>query len=600
MITYTSATKKIAEEAFQAALLGDLDKVKQLAGHTFHLETCDEKGNSLLHYAVRSKNLELVRFLTEAGGLDLTWANADLVTPFDLAHIQAKEHPGDLAAEEMEAWIASVCGFSHEACYRNPVVRGMYPDPSIVRVGEDYYMVNSSFIFFPGIPVSHSRDLVHWETIGYVAADPDWARKYLGPLEGGRGFWAPDISYHDGWFTVCATLRMNDDADCIQTQFVARSRKPEGPYEKPVIHKVLGIDPSIFHDEDGRTYMLLNRGARIMEISEDGKECLSEPELIWYGWDKHGPEGPHILKKDGWYYCFLAEGGTGIGHKITVARSRQLMGPYEDCPYNPIMTQKDPAAAIQCCGHGKPVSIPDGRWYMVYLCSRYLDGKWGILGRETCLDEITWTPDGWPLVNQRKGPSYMAKLPLNRLQKPDPVKLPYDGWLCPRTIDRERSFVSPEGILRIRGEGKDLNDRSCVSLLVKRQPDFNFTCEYEMWAPDEDGYRDAGLTLYYDENTFIKFGIKDRCLFVREYVDNAYVRCLEQDFEPGSSHVYLKIVTEGLKRSFYINGTVVGVLDHVTSLCSEGLKKGKRFTGAMTGVYNNGTNFICWRQHRSI
>lgn len=93
--------------------------------------------------------------------------------------------------------------------------------------------------------MSHSRDLVHWETIGYVAADPDWARKYLGPLEGGRGFWAPDISYHDGWFTVCATLRMNDDADCIQTQFVARSRKPEGPYEKPVIHKVLGIDPSI-------------------------------------------------------------------------------------------------------------------------------------------------------------------------------------------------------------------------------------------------------------------------------------------------------------------------------------------------------------------
>ena len=112
MITYTSDTKKSAEEAFQAALLGDLDKVKQLAGHTFHLETCDEEGNSLLHYAVRSRNLKLVRFLTEAGGMDLTWANADLVTPFDLAHIQAKEHPGDLAAEEMEAWIASVCGFS--------------------------------------------------------------------------------------------------------------------------------------------------------------------------------------------------------------------------------------------------------------------------------------------------------------------------------------------------------------------------------------------------------------------------------------------------------------------------------------------------------
>ena len=600
MITYTSATRQNAEEAFEAALAGDLKRVQKLADYTFHMETCDEEGNSLLHYAVRGGNLKLVRFLTEVCGLDPSWANKALVTPFDLAHRQAEaEGPGSNAAE-IEAWMALWCGFDYESCYRNPILRGMYPDPSIVRVGEDYYMVNSSFVFFPGIPVSHSRDLVHWETIGYVMADPCWAKEHLGPLEGGRGFWAPDISYHNGWFTVCATLRLNDDADCIQTQFVSRSRRPEGPYGEPVIHRVAGIDPSIFHDEDGRSYMLLNRGARIMEISEDGKECLSKPQLIWYGWDKHGPEGPHILKKDGWYYCFLAEGGTGMGHKITVARSRQLMGPYEDCPYNPIMTQKDPAAAIQCCGHGKPVSTPDGRWYMVYLCSRYLENKWGMLGRETCLDEINWTADGWPVVNQRKGPSYMAKRPLGTSYVQKASGLPYSGWLCPRTIDGSRITVFEDGCLQIRGEAMDLNDRACGSLLVKRQPDFNFTCEYEMWAPGKDGYQDAGLTLYYDENTYIKFGIKGDCLFVEEYVDNAYIRRQEGKFVPGTGPVFLKIVTAALNRTFYVNQEKFCTFEGVTSICSEGLKKGKRFTGAMTGVYNNGTNLICWRQHRSI
>ena len=131
MITYTSATKKIAEEAFQAALFGRSGQSKAAGRPYLPFGTCDEKGNSLLHYAVRSKNLELVRFLTEAGGLDLTWANADLVTPFDLAHIQAKEHPGDLGGRGNGSWIASVCGFSHEACYRNPVVRGMYQIPAL-------------------------------------------------------------------------------------------------------------------------------------------------------------------------------------------------------------------------------------------------------------------------------------------------------------------------------------------------------------------------------------------------------------------------------------------------------------------------------------
>lgn len=629
MIISTSGISEAAEMAFEAAGRGDMDQVLKLADTTFHMEECDIHGNSILHYAVRGGNVELVRFLTEICGLDPAWANKELVTPYDLAY-ETSVAAGTIG--EIEKYFRDVCGFSHESCYRNPVVRGMYPDPSIVRVGDDYYMVNSSFIYFPGIPISHSRDLVHWKVIGHVMTDPDWALRHLGPLDGGRGFWAPDISYHDGWFYVCATLRLGDDAPCIQTQIVTRASLPQGPYEEPVIHPVRGIDPSIFTDDDGQRYMLLNRGARIMKISPDGKKCLSSPRMIWYGSNKHGPEGPHLLKKDGYYYCFLAEGGTGKGHQISVARARTLYGPYEDCPYNPVMTQKDSAGAIQCCGHGKPVSTPDGRWYMVYLCSRFIDGRYGMLGRETCLDEIQWTADGWPMVNHGRGPSYMAHLPFRGIEKGEAgtgtgagtkamqpcSRLPWGDWVSPRTISGEHIRLEADGSIEITGDGLDLCHQNCRSLLLKRQPDFTFQAEFQMdiiheSVSREDGGQDAGfcgdagqgasfsgdagLVLYYDENTYIKFGITKTCVFVAEYIDNRYVRRQERPFSYEGNALVLRIETEGLCRGFLLNGQLICRWEDVTSICSEGFNKGKRFTGAMYGVYNNGTNIVRWRQH---
>lgn len=628
MIISASGTDGTVRAAFEAAGRGDLGAVKALADLSFHMETCDPEGNSLLHYGVKSGNLELARFLTQVCGLDPAWANKELVTPFDLA---AEESARLGRTGEIEAFFRERLGFSREGCYRNPIIRGMAPDPSIVRVGEDYYMVHSSFLYFPGIPISHSKDLVHWRVIGYVMTDPRWAKEHLGPLEGGRGFWAPDISYADGWFYVCATLRLNDDAPCIQLQMVTRSRRPEGPYEEPVLHPVRGIDPSLFLDDDGRRYMLLNRGARLMEVSRDGKELLSKPEMIWYGSLKHGPEGPHILKKDGWYYCFLAEGGTGMGHQVTVARSRSLKGPYEDCPYNPIMTQRHEAGAIQCCGHGKPVDTPDGRWFMVYLCSRFVDGKWGFLGRETCLDAVTWTADGWPLINGGRGPSAMAALPFGGggplgaggfagAGRGDPERggtlaahapaspdaaLPWGGWLSPRTIDPAAAGVEADGSLWLRGDGRDLSHKGCRALLLRHQPDFSFDAAFEMEAESgaaaalgKEG--SAGLTLYYDENTYIKFGIGGGFLFAEEFVDRGYARREEKPFFWDGSPVALEIKTRGLRRVFCVNGQPVFCFEQVTSICSEGLKKGKRFTGAMFGVYVHGKDLVRWRQHGSV
>lgn len=591
MNLYTSKTEGIARKAFEAAKKGDKKLVIHLIDHAFNVEDCDEEGNSILHYAVKGKNLELAVYLVEKCGLDPAWANQNMVTPYDLA-----------AGTPVEEYFKTVCGFGTDDCYRNPVQRGMHPDPSVLRVGEDYYMVNSSFIYFPCIPISHSRDLVHWNIIGYAVTDERWAEENLGGLEGGRGFWAPDISWHNGRFYICATLRQNDDAPFIQTQMVTSSELPEGPYETPVIHNVLGIDPSIFTDDDGKRYMLVNRGARIMEISEDGKEILSDPALIWYGHSGHAPEGPHLIKKDGYYYCFLAEGGTGKGHMITVARSKNLYGPYEDCPFNPIMHQKDEIAAIQCCGHGKPVQTQDGRWFITYLCSRFIEGQWGMLGRETCLDEICWTADGWPVINRGRGPSYMAPLPFSPEQGSKTERKECGAWLSPRTRDNTRIRVEEDGTVWIKGDGKDLCQKECRSLLVKCQPDFQFTFEFTMDMPEEETgefVSDAGLVLYYDENTYIKFGLEKEEVFVTEYIDQSYVRTEKKPFS-FQGPVTLGIETDGLKRTFLLNNRRLWQWTDVKSICSEGLVKGKRFTGAMYGVYVNGSNLLRWRQHSKI
>ncbi len=600
MNLYTSKTEAAAKKGFEAARRGDLAELELAVRHSFNICDCDGEGNSLLHHVVPSGNLEAVRFLVEQCNMDPAWSNKQGVTPYDLAE-----------TEEINRYFEEICGFKKDQCYRNPVCRGMHADPSIVRVGEDYYMVNSSFVFFPCIPISHSRDLVHWEVIGHAVTDRDWAREHLGPLEGGRGFWAPDISYHNGKFYICATLRNNDDAEYIQTQVVMSSDRPEGPYTTPVIHNVLGIDPSIFTDEDGKRYMLVNRGARIMEISEDGSQVLSEPKLIWYGHSGWAPEGPHLLKKDGYYYCFLAEGGTGKGHRICVGRSKHLYGPYEDCPYNPIMTQRDEIAAIQCCGHGKPVQTPDGRWFIVYLCSRFVDGQWGMLGRETCLDEITWTPDGWPIINKGKGPSYMAALPfggdgqVETAEKGDAkaqgAAARVSSWIAPRTINPDHARVEEDGSLWICGDGRDLRDRDCQSLLVKHQPDFAFSMEFEMEfdGQPEAFESEAGVTLYYDENTYVKFGVTKDRIILKEFVDDRYVRSEEKAFSFGGPMVF-RVETDGLSRAFYYNDEFLWKWEDVTSICSEGLRKGKRFTGATYGVYGYGKNILRWRQHSNV
>ncbi len=577
---------------FLAALAGDFAVLKYVVEYSrASMNIYDAAHRNVLHYGTLSGNLDIVTYLVERVGMNPLAGDLDLLTPFDLAR--------EKGYKAIEEYFEKICGGGLEQMYRNPVRTGMFPDPSIVRVGEDYYMVNSSFVFFPSIPVSHSKDLVHWKIIGHAVTNPKWAA--LDNLEGGRGFWAPDISYHDGKFFVTATYRLNDTGTVYRKQFIMSSDKPEGPYSEPAIIDEDGIDPSIFVDDDGRKYMLLNRGARIFELNRECTKQISQAELLFYGDNKRAPEGPHLLKKDGYYYLFEAEGGTGPGHRITVSRSRTLKGVYEPCPYNPIMRQWDEGAAIQRCGHGKPVMTQNGQWYMVYLCGRMVDGKYSILGRETALDAITWTADGWPIVNGLKGPSTLNLLPDLPRQEEENFRENFEdgvlslNWMTPRPPEEESIRVFDKK-LHLCASKYPLSDTRCRSVLVQRQKDFIFKASTTLLTQGITDGQEAGITCYYDENTYLTYGVvKEQERFylrVTEHIDTEDRISLERDVTEELNDGYeirLVVLTRYLQRAFIysIGGKEqeLGVLDNVYYLCDEGLKKGKRFTGAMIGVY---------------
>ncbi len=297
--------------------------------------------------------------------------------------------------------------------YKNPIRRGFFPDPSVIRVGDDYYMVNSSFQYFPAIPISHSRDLIHWEIIGHAITDSSYLD--LSEIPDSHGIWAPDIEYINGTFYITATLRLSGEGkrgnNVLRRQLIVSSKNPEGPYSSPSWIEVDDIDPSLFVDVDGTPYMVIAPACRLVELSPDLTRSVSEPKVAWGGTGERCSEGPHIFYKDGFYYAMVAEGGTGYGHGINVARSRNLFGPYEQSPYNPVMRQKDPASPIQRAGHGKLVQGSDGSWWCAYLCGRPNEGNYTTVGRETALDPVQWTDDGWFTINCGKGPSLEQKAP---------------------------------------------------------------------------------------------------------------------------------------------------------------------------------------------
>ncbi len=248
--------------------------------------------------------------------------------------------------------------------YQNPVIPGFYPDPSVCRVGEDYYLVTSTFQYFPGVPVFHSRDLVHWRQIGHCLT-----RASQLPLENASsygGIYAPTIRYHDGVFYMITT---NVNAG---KHFIVSTSDPAGEWSEPVWIDQAGIDPSLLFDGDRVYFSWTMRGAIYQaELDIGTGKLLTEPRLIWRGTGGRYPEAPHLYKIDGTYYLMVAEGGTENGHMETLARSSSPWGPFEPCPHNPILTHRNRGAhSIQGTGHADVVQAHDGSWWAVFLAFR--------------------------------------------------------------------------------------------------------------------------------------------------------------------------------------------------------------------------------------
>lgn len=491
--------------------------------------------------------------------------------------------------------------------YSNPVQRGFFPDPSIIRVEDDYYMVNSTFQYFPAIPISHSKDMVHWEIIGHAIVNSDYLD--LSDIPDSHGIWAPDISYVDGKFYIFATLRLAGDGkrnnNVLRRQLMVRSDKPEGPYSQPAWLEVDSIDPSHFVDDDGKHYMVISPGIRIVPISDDCTKVLGEAITIWEGTGERCAEGPHILKKDGWYYGILAEGGTGYGHGVNIARSRTLTGKYEPSPYNPVMRQLDPEEQIQRTGHGKLVQTQDGDWWMYYLCGRRNEGNYTTVGRETALDPVVFDADGWFKVNDGKGPSKKQIAP--NLETDAYKKKTMDDfnesklnltWEFVRNPDYGTvSLTERPGYLRIWTRDGQLSERRSKNTLVRREQELSYTASTKLdFYPSKDGEQ-AGIICYYSTVTYIRWSIcyeNGRKLQLVMNRNNGEELVAEVENVLNQT-IYLRVVVNKQKRDFYysydgedwIHG---GTIDPCVFLCDEGVPEDrKRHTGTLVGIYaNNG------------
>jgi alpha-N-arabinofuranosidase len=297
---------------------------------------------------------------------------------------------------------------------QNPILPGTYPDPSVCRVGDDYYLVTSTFEYFPGLPVFHSNDLAHWEQIGHVI-DRDGMLDFDGIASSG-GLYAPTIRHHDGLFWVVCTLVDQQD-DRRGGNFVVTATNPAGPWSEPVWLGESGIDPSLFFDDDGRVWVHGTRLAAdpewfhqtevwLRELDVETMRLTGPEHILWTGALKGAvwAEGPHLYKIDGRYYLLAAEAGTEFHHAISVARSESVTGPYEGCKGNPVLTHRhlgrgEPVVGV---GHADLVEGPDGSWWAVLLAMRTYGGYHYNLGRETFLVPVVWE-DGWPVFAPGQG-----------------------------------------------------------------------------------------------------------------------------------------------------------------------------------------------------
>lgn len=411
--------------------------------------------------------------------------------------------------------------------FKNPIIAGFYPDPSICKSGDDYYLVNSSFSFFPGIPIFHSKDLVNWNQIGNVMDRPE--QMNLNDLRISQGLYAPTIRYHDGVFYIICTLVGGIN------NFVVTATDPAGPWSNPTpLPYIDGMGPDIFFDNNGKAYVtscaspdtLHYRGHRAIKMYEFFKDSLTTSKtsvtLVNGGPDiKKQPiwiEAPHIFVKDGFYYLICAEGGTSIDHSEVVFRSKHAEGPYESFPGNPILTQRhldeNRPNAISNAGHADFVETKNGEWFSVFLACRPYEKNYFNTGRETFMAPVKWKND-WPLIN----PGFekvQYEYPKPQLAEVDLSDYPLNGNFTIRDQFLSEAFAphwlfirNPSGnkvtvdtirqCLELKLAPEMLNQKTNPAFLGRRQQHLNFAASVKLDFHPQNENEMAGLVAFQNE-----------------------------------------------------------------------------------------------------
>ncbi|GAB3614353.1 glycoside hydrolase family 43 protein [Humibacter ginsengisoli] len=419
----------------------------------------------------------------------------------------------------------------------NPVIPGFHPDPSICRVGSDYYLTCSSFEYFPGLPVFHSTDLAHWTQIGNALDRPSQLALASAPSSG--GIYAPTLRYHDGLFWIITTVIRPGGGN-----FVITATDAGGPWSEPIwLPELPGIDPDLVWDEGGTCWCTF-AGIGQARISPRSGEVVGEPRQIWSGLPgAKAPEAPHLYHVGNWWYLIIAEGGTERGHSVSVARSRSVTGPFEACPSNPILTHRGTDHEIQNTGHADLVQAVDGSWWMVLLAVRPQGGTpgWHVLGRETFLAEVSWV-DEWPVVGDL---STRLSLPVTSLDKPSVSEARHDfeapeldpGWVSVRERSADHVTVAErKGWLTLRARGRSL-DASDIVFVGRRQRWLRGTVKARIDASDGAG----GLGIRLDEQHHYEIETGDGRVRVAARIGSVYTEVASAPLPNGVTTLVLQI-----------------------------------------------------------
>ncbi|MFV0341402.1 MAG: glycoside hydrolase family 43 protein [Anaerocolumna sp.] len=508
---------------------------------------------------------------------------------------------------------------------RNPILKGFHPDPSIIRVGEDYYLATSTFEWWPGVRIHHSKDLVNWELITYpLTRVSQLDIKGVGPSQ---GIWAPCLTYYDNTFYLVYTVVNSFYCNMYDTNnYLVTAYNIMGPWSEPIALNNFGFDPSLFHDEDGRKYMVSmvtdhripkKYAGRLVlqEYSEAAQTMIGKPVEIYRG-DKIFLEGPHIFKRGDYYYLFTADTGTGEGHGQSIQRSKNIWGPYEWFEGNSILTARNhPEHLLQKSGHCDLVETQNGEWYAVHLCGRALENRnsEGVrfancrrytLGRETAIQKMKWTPEDWLVLdNGTSLPDIEVKapsLPEYKFDiKPDRdnfdeevLDLEYQSLRIPLD-EHYYSLTARKGYLRLYGRS-GLSSRFGQSLIARRWREFRFEASTCLEFEPEVFKNMAGLICLYDTDNYFYLHITHdedmgKCISILTAENKKYEYPIAfLPVEPDKK-LFLKVTVDYDKLQFYYsvegedNYSSIGPTFDASVLSDEACNEGW-FTGAMVGI----------------